>query len=99
MPTFWKTSLPWKPKKNTKRNVTKEQKQEVFERDGYRCIICGSWNLEATPHHAWHGIEANYWPDRNDPSQLVTICIDCHRDIHAKWDNEKREFCKTYLLK
>ncbi len=84
--------------KNTKRKVSEKTKREVLERDWW-CVIqwCTSWMLERTPHHSFFGWEANYWPDRNDANQLVTICLDHHRAIHDKWDRKLRQYCKEYL--
>lgn len=82
------------------RKVTTKTKEIVYERDGGRCVCCGrSYPLERTPHHAYYGGEANYGANRNDPDQLVTICLDCHRDIHFTGDPEnKRQKCKEYLI-
>jgi len=85
--------------KNTKRNVTDSVKQEVYERDNGKCVCCGkNYPLERTPHHAWYGFEAIRDETRNKACQLVTICIECHNEIHFKGDpKNKREQCKDYL--
>jgi len=86
-----------KKNNNQRRTFTQETIEKVLERDGHKCIICGSKNLESAPHHAFYGMEANYGDNRNDPDQVVTICIDCHYCIHSKGDRYKRSFCKDYL--
>jgi len=73
-----------KNNKNTRRTFTKETIEAVFTRDGYKCVICGSEDLESAPHHAWYGSEANHGEDRNSQSQVVTICKKCHYAIHSK---------------
>lgn len=98
--------MGWKKKnKNTKRKVTEETKREVYERDGGKCVCCSKTKrLESVPHHAWFGaLETNYGENRNDPNQLVTICMDCHAIIHRPATNQTtlskclRELCKDYV--
>lgn len=61
--------------------ITERTRRIVFERDGERCVVCGSMaNLDG-PHHClfrsqYHG------KDRDKPWNLVTICIRCHNGIH-----------------
>lgn len=57
----------------------------VNERDGHRCVRCGS---SATPdvrlntHHLrrW----STYPEGRCDPSNIVTVCEPCHDWIHSR---------------
>jgi len=84
--------------KNTKAKFSPETKRLIMQRDGHRCIKCGSANLDH-PHHALYGMEAERGDDRNLPSKGVTLCVDCHYSIHHKGDNALREFCKKYLEK
>lgn len=81
---------------NTVREMDNEVIEKVYDRDEWSCILCNSNNLDR-PHHAWYGLEANRWDDRNEHHQLVTLCIWCHYDIHSKWDTTKRDRCKDYL--
>lgn len=88
-----------KTSKNTARSLDDETIREVYTRDEFRCIVpgCGKTTLDL-PHHAYFGgIQANRWPDRNEPHQLVTLCTDCHYLIHSKGDQGRREFCIDYL--
>ena len=84
--------------KNTKRSLNSQVIEQVFARDGRKCIICGSGNLDL-PHHAFFWSDARYSADRNTETQLVTVCTDCHYCIHSKGDTGKRMFCKDYLNK
>lgn len=98
-------NLPDLPKKsksvhhngNTVRAMTDETIEKVLDRDDWCCILCKSNQLDSAPHHAYFWLEANRWPDRNEPSQLVILCIDCHYAIHSQGNEEKRKKCKQYL--
>ncbi len=84
-------------RKNTKRKITKEVAREVYERDNWQCILCGSHDIDI-PHHVFHGSEAQYDEGRNNPDRLVTVCRDCHYTIHfKKGGSQLREECKNYL--
>jgi len=83
---------------NTTRNVSELIKRRVYRRDNGVCVLCwNESNLESTPHHVLYGWEAIYTKERNYVNQLVTICQDCHYEIHHKGNRDKREQCKTYL--
>ena len=83
-----------------KRKITPKVREEVFDRD-MGCVVCGrSTDIENHPHHAYYGLDANYWANRNDLDQLVMVCRFCHHEIHhgTKWFcQEYREKCKDYL--
>lgn len=83
---------------NTVREITPERQEEVYERDHYRCIYCGSrWPLDR-PHHVFYWAEANRTETRNDANQLVTLCMICHRKLHfAPGGKEIRLFCINYV--
>jgi 5-methylcytosine-specific restriction endonuclease McrA len=52
--------------------------QEILERDGWRCQLCGSLRgLEV--HHVQQRSHAG---DDCEPN-LITLCSDCHRRIHG----------------
>jgi 5-methylcytosine-specific restriction endonuclease McrA len=55
-------------------DISKKVKDRVWERDGGRCIICGSYQAMPNSHFIRRsqgglGIEEN----------IVTMCMDCHR--------------------
>ena len=88
-------------KKNTKRKISAEVAYEVEARDGY-CIFSfinsckWSGSIEQI-HHAFFWLFSNYWPNRNEPDQLVWVCTACHDYIHSRWWQEYRNYCMTYL--
>ncbi|MCK4783335.1 MAG: HNH endonuclease [Desulfobacteraceae bacterium] len=59
-------------------------RKEVIERDGGKCVDCGSKNnLEA--HHIISWAEA---PElRTDPENGLTQCVDCHSKKHERFRN------------
>jgi len=71
--------------------------KQVFKRDNYKCIICGS-NKKLNAHHlnAWHW----YPQGRFDPNNAVTLCGNkngCHMTFHkiyGKHLNTKEQFEK-----
>lgn len=55
-------------------DISKKVKDRVWERDGHRCIICGSYQAMPNSHYIRRsqgglGIEEN----------IVTMCQQCHR--------------------
>jgi 5-methylcytosine-specific restriction endonuclease McrA len=54
-------------------------RQQVLERDGRSCTICGSSvNLEA--HHRLAARDGG----RTTLENLVTLCVDCHREAEKR---------------
>ena len=54
-------------------------RQQVLERDGHRCCLCGS-DHDLAVHHILHrrGHQEHVLDDWN----LVTVCTSCHWQIH-----------------
>lgn len=57
-------------------NISPKVKQIVWERDGHKCIFCGSYNAMPNVHvisraYGGLGIEQN----------VVTACLECHRKM------------------
>lgn len=75
---------------------TKEIKQEIFERDKL-CIIC--WKPWTDFHHVFYGQDSNYNEDRNNSSQWVLLCKNCHKLVHGckRWEWTRKQ-CIDYLL-
>ena len=89
---------PWKIKKR-KWKIAKfspKTKQEIFQRDWGRCIFCTEIAVNA--HHVYFGTESNYKDNRNDLNQWISVCLNCHLEIHWCWIWEgKREQAVNYL--
>ena len=62
--------------RQTRKRITKEVKEEVLRKCGYRCINCGSTE-ELELHHVMP-LEIG----GNDiPSNMVVLCYDCHKAV------------------
>lgn len=80
---------------NTKAKFSTKTKREVLERDK-TCIICGKqWE---DVHHVLFGLDAEYWPDRNNSDKWVLLCRVDHMNAHAchRWE-WVRQRCIDYL--
>lgn len=71
-----------KTNKNERRKFPPGRVEEVLERDGHKCVLCG-WTGLLECHHVYFGSEANRKPNRNDADQLAMVCVDCHYMIHS----------------
>lgn len=76
-------------------DISQYVKWQVFRRDDFRCIVCGSRYGKPNAHYisrAQGGLGI--------PENIVTLCIDCHHKFdqtdHRK---EYKEFIKNYLSK
>ena len=64
----------------------KQVSEMVKERDGHKCVICGSTeNLNA--HHI------GYDGDRLDENDIVTLCNRCHECLHNGIGEMKKAVC------
>ena len=54
---------------------------KVYERDGWKCILCHSVkNLQ--PHHVFYkALERKRDTTRNEAENMVTLCFECHRKL------------------
>jgi len=61
-----------------------ERGRKIRERDMHRCSICGRAEVELHVHH----IVPLSKKGSNDPSNLMSVCVDCHRKLHDSVSNE-----------
>lgn len=66
-----------KRKKKNKRSTPEDIRQAVLKRDNYTCQKCGSTN-DLHVHHIKYRSEGG----SNDISNLITLCEECHYEIH-----------------
>ena len=62
-------------------------RQAVFQRDWYKCVVCGKSPLHSKEPVHLHTHHALYWQGRHGATlnELVTICEDCHTsENHTK---------------
>ena len=73
------SSFPKMSKARLDDDAYQQLRQQVLERDGWRCQHCGGMtNLEV--HHAQ--FRSQQGSDSED--NLITLCAHCHKLIHAK---------------
>jgi 5-methylcytosine-specific restriction endonuclease McrA len=74
-------------------DISKKVKDIVWERDGHRCIVCGSY--QAMPNS--HFIRRSQG-GLGIPENIVTMCMTCHRMYDQYIDRENMEsFVEKYL--
>ena len=80
-----KVIKPWEDKHDRNSDRYKKWRKCVYERDGYRCQVCGT-NKELQAHHkkAWKiSKELRY-----DVDNGITLCRKCHLEAHGGcWRN------------
>ncbi|KAB8126928.1 HNH endonuclease [Gracilibacillus oryzae] len=74
-------------RKKQNRDFSPKVKKEIFERDQWRCVKCGSYYLEEVPHHIIFKSQGGSGEKRNG----AAVCINCHRSAHRK-DEVRRWF-------
>lgn len=57
---------------------------QVFERDKFTCRSCGATDKTLHAHHVFYRAGAE-GPWDCQPSDIVTVCNDCHDEEHAGW--------------
>lgn len=62
-----------------KRTLTKEQKENILKRDGYRCQQCFRHQDELKCSLIAHHIDFNKIND--NPNNLITLCHNCHSQL------------------
>jgi len=61
-------------------------RQQILQRDGWRCQACGSLS-GVEVHH----IERRSQQGEDAEDNLITLCSNCHRAIHAR-SGDRPEF-------
>lgn len=83
--------FPWEKTKNQQRKTPQyaEWRTAVFERDGYRCAICGEVGGRLNAHHIKPF--ARYPDLRLDVDNGITLCEECHKEVHRKKDKDEAD--------
>lgn len=81
-----------KSSERTKFNASKSWariRNIVFDRDNYTCDSCKRrGSIEINAHHK---LSFTHFKDhRLDPDNLITLCIDCHKQVHFGDDIDKK---------
>lgn len=67
------------------RSMWKEIKKLVLKRDSYQCVQC-TQTTKLIVHHILHW--SRYPKYRFTESNLMTLCVECHKKIHSKQRGE-----------
>lgn len=81
----WKGGVTPENKRARNSKEYKNWRIAVFERDHYTCQVCGTVGRKLNAHHKKKWSE---YPElRYFVSNGITLCEDCHRDIHRRTKN------------
>jgi len=61
---------------------------QVFERDGWACMVCGSDRETLNVHHLYY--ESGNEPWEYPLEALLTLCQDCHQSMTDLQNNEEQ---------
>jgi hypothetical protein len=65
-----------------------QMRLRVYERDGFKCRICGCATKTLNAHHVhYHPYAEGPWD--YDSDTIITLCVDCHSDEHINLDASK----------
>lgn len=67
----------------------KKKRKEIMRRDNFSCKLCGK--KEGLQCHHVHSLDTN-WELRLENSNIITVCSECHSDIH------NNKYSEYYLL-
>lgn len=73
------------PKRVDRGKFSPKTIKQIFERDHYQCVRCGSHYLEKVPHHVIYRSQLGKGTKRNG----VSICISCHQEAHTRKEIRK----------
>jgi 5-methylcytosine-specific restriction endonuclease McrA len=74
-----KTILPKSPRLRLDSTSYHDLHQQVLERDGWRCQVCGSMqNLQV------HHLKFRSQSGSDEEQNLITLCEECHTRIHRR---------------
>ncbi|CDQ39522.1 HNH endonuclease [Virgibacillus salexigens] len=71
--------------KKKSKNFSEKTKQEIFERDDWRCVRCESYYIESVPHHIIYKSQGG----TGEATNGATVCRDCHTLAHSRKDVRK----------
>lgn len=74
-------------------DIDTKSRDNVHDRDSYRCVYCGRTDKM---------IELAHYINRalgglGVPQNLISLCVDCHREYDGTGRHEMRGFLKKYL--
>ena len=74
-------------------DISKKVKDEVWDRDEHKCIICGSYQAMPNAHYI-----ARSHGGLGIPQNIVTLCFNCHFNYdHTTLRAEYKNIIQAYL--
>lgn len=74
-------------------DISRKVKEEVWERDKHRCIICGSYQAMPNAHYI-----ARSHGGLGIPQNVVTLCLNCHFNYdNGKYHKEYKKLIREHL--
>jgi 5-methylcytosine-specific restriction protein A len=61
-------------------------RQSVHERDGDRCVHCGTFDSLQVHHRRARAMGGTVRSDTNSPANLVLLCLSCHARVESQRD-------------
>lgn len=79
------------------KDFSAEQKRQIFERDGYRCVICGKGREDGVELHVDH-IRPRALGGTSDIANGQTLCAPCNlrKKRYSQTETGKRMFIRLY---
>ena len=75
-----------------------KKRLQIFERDNFKCFLCGNSKITLNAHHVIYIDGYDPWDYKDE--LLVTLCEKCHAEIHLDYKNELCLLFRTiYYLK
>lgn len=80
------------PKSKLKSRPSKIEKTKIRRRDNYSCLLCGKTGDKLTFHH----ITPKEWGGLTSLDNLISLCTECHSELHEKYGNKRGMFDELY---
>lgn len=77
----WQGGITEKPSRDILYKGYKEWRKKVYERDGYKCVLCGNNKSGELQAHHIKPVKS-YKELILDISNGLTVCKECHKEIH-----------------
>jgi transcriptional regulator with XRE-family HTH domain len=88
----WKGGVTPERQRLYKTQEWKDLVKSIYKRDNYTCQRCNTGKVKGVKFHAHHiKTWADYPALRFEPSNLITLCDDCHSWVHSL-DNTSKDF-------
>lgn len=81
-PTYRSGDKPRGFRQSTSREVSVDLRKEVLKRDNWECQKCGATDKQLHVHHERPAALSPL--TAHDPDVCITLCKDCHKEVHQK---------------